>query len=205
MMMLDAGLAELKIIPTQIQKERLDAYIKELQVWNRKLNLVSAKDEEELIVRHVLDCLSGLAVIRDLGGRSIADIGSGAGLPGMLLAIFLEDRTLSLVERSGRKAGFLRSISALLGLVDRVEIINSDLKEVDGEFDIVTLRAFREFGDFIKPLRKITAPGGKIAAFKGRRASIEADLKAGGIAIADAGIISLKVPFLEEERNLLII
>ncbi|MBI9107625.1 MAG: 16S rRNA (guanine(527)-N(7))-methyltransferase RsmG [Spirochaetales bacterium] len=203
--MLEAGLAELKIVPTDIQRERLNAYIEELLVWNSKLNLVSASDREELIVRHILDCLSGLEIIRNMGGSSIADIGTGAGLPGMLLAIFLEKRTVSLVERSGRKAGFLRSTSALLGLVDRVEVLDVDLKQVDGVFDIVTLRAFRDLGDFISPLRKITAPGGRIAAYKGRMEVIEKDLKAACIKMSDAEIIGLKVPFLEEERNLLII
>jgi 16S rRNA (guanine527-N7)-methyltransferase len=203
--MLEKGLSQLGINPTELQKDRLNTYIEELQMWNSKLNLVSFRDRDELIIRHILDCLAGIEVIRSLGGSSIADIGTGAGLPGMLLAIFLEDKTVSLVERSGRKAGFLRSTSALLGLVGRVEVIDADLKQVEGEFDIVTLRAFRDFGDFIAPLRRITAPGGKIAAFKARKEVIGKDLKAAGINPSEVEIVSLKVPFLDEERNLLLI
>ena len=203
--MLEQGLSQLRIYPSELQRKRLDTYITELKMWNSKLNLVSFRDEQELIVRHILDCLAGLDAIRELGGSSIADIGTGAGLPGILLAIFLEDKTVSLVERSGKKVGFLRSTSALLGLMDRVEVIESDLKQVDGQFDIVTLRAFREFGDFIDQLRRITAPGGKIAALKGRSENINVDLTAAGIDPLDAKIIKLKVPFLDEERNLLVI
>lgn len=205
MKMLEQGLDRLGVEPTENQLKKLNAYIDELKVWNSKLNLVSFRNDDELIIRHILDCLAGVEIIRKLGGTSIADVGTGAGLPGILLAIFLEDKTVSLVERSGRKAGFLRSTSALLGLVDRVEVLDVDLKQVDGEFDIVTLRAFREFADFISPLRGITAPGGKIAAFKGRMDMIREDLKAAGIKEDDVEIIGLKVPFLGEERNLVII
>ena len=203
--MLDEGLARLGIEASSRQREMIDAYIDELLIWNSKLNLVSVRSREELVVRHILDCLAGLEIVRDLGGRSIADIGSGAGLPGMLLAIFLEDRMVTLVERSGKKAGFLRSTSALLGLVDRVSVIDRDLKAVDAVFDVVTLRAFREFGDFIGQIRRITSPGGSIAAFKGRHSSVTSDLAAAGLKDADAGIIPISVPFLDEERNMMVL
>ena len=202
---LESGLNILGIKPSVRQLEQLNIYMRELELWNSRLNLVSFQDREQLVVRHVLDCLAGLDIIQGLNGRSIADIGSGAGLPGLLLAIFLEDSQFSLVERSGKKAGFLRTTAALLDLVGRVEILDTDLKNVDGKFDIVVLRAFREFGDFIVELKKITAVSGTIAAYKGRRAAIESDLEAAGIKPDKADIRKLKVPFLDEERHIVLI
>ncbi|HAK46563.1 MAG TPA: 16S rRNA (guanine(527)-N(7))-methyltransferase RsmG [Spirochaeta sp.] len=184
---------------------KLETYIQELELWNSKLNLVSIEDYEQLIVRHVLDCLAGLKPLQQLEGARVADIGSGAGLPGLLLAIFMENSHFTLVERSGKKAGFLRSTAALLGMVDRVEVADTDLKNVKSEFDIVTLRAFRDFGDFYTSLKAVTAQSGSIAAYKARKSSINSDLKAVGIDPEAVGIVPLKVPYLEEERNLLLI
>ena len=202
---LDAGLQKLGVEPSDRQMQMLSTYINELEVWNSRLNLVSVKDHEELIVRHILDCLAGLDVIKTLKGKTVADIGSGAGLPGFLMAIFLEDREFTLVERSGKKAGFLRSTSALLKLVDRVTVVDTDLKNVSEKFDIVVLRAFREFGDFYSRLKAITSDGGYIAAYKGRMNLIEMDLSDAGLLLEDVEIKRIEVPFLDEERHMLLI
>ena len=199
------GLRLMDIDPSDAALAKLELYINELELWNNRLNLVSFDDREQLVVRHILDSLSGLKAISGLEGNSIADIGSGAGLPGLLLAIFMEDRHFTLVERSGKKAGFLRSTAALLGLVDRVNVFDSDLKQVSGQYDIVCLRAFRDFGEFYKELRAVTAESGVIAAYKGRMSSITSDLYTAGINPRQAEIIPLTVPFLDEERNLLLV
>lgn len=199
------GLSILNIEASGRKLEKLETYMNELELWNSRLNLVSVKGSEEIIVRHILDCLAGLKIIEQFDGKSIADIGSGAGLPGLLLAIFLEDRTVALIERSGKKAGFLRSTTAILGMVDRVDIIEEDLKSVKGRFDIITLRAFREFGDFYKSMKAITAENGCIAAYKGRMNSILSDLKAVKLDAEKVETIELEVPFLEEDRHLLVI
>ena len=203
--MLAEGLKKLGIEPTEMQAKQLDMYINELMIWNDKLNLVSIRSRDELIGRHVLDCLAGLEAVRELPGDTVADVGSGAGLPGLLFAIFMEDRSFSLIERSGKKAGFLRTSAALLGMADRVEVLDKDLKEVRGSFDIVTLRAFREFGDFYPLLNRITASGGTVAAFKAKRASVDADLSAAGLNAGDAEVRTLEVPFLPEERHMLLV
>ncbi len=202
---LDKGLLELEINPADLQYSRLKAYISELETWNTRLNLVSYRNTEELVVRHILDCLAGLSIIRELKGVSVADVGSGAGLPGLLLAIFLEDREFSLLERSGKKAGFLRAASALLGLVDRVKVVEKDLRNFKGSFDIVTMRAFREFGEFIMPLRMITSDTGTIAAYKGRLDSINGDLKNAKLELESVVIKNIAVPFLDEERNMVLV
>ena len=202
---LEAGLSELGIDAAPEQLRRLSVYISELELWNRKLNLVSFREHDELLVRHILDSLSALSIIRELGGVTLADVGSGAGLPGMLLAIFMEDHEFTLIERSGKKAGFLKTAAALLGIADRVEILDRDIREVGRQFDIVTLRAFREFGDFYKSLTAVTKPGGTIAAYKGKAASIERDLLTAGLDKNRVQIRPLNVPYLDEQRNLVLI
>ena len=99
------GLNGLGIKASEDRLTKLELYINELELWNSRLNLVSVDDREQLIVRHILDCLAGLNIINSLPGERLADIGSGAGLPGMLLAIFMEDRHFTLVERSRKKGG----------------------------------------------------------------------------------------------------
>ena len=201
----EEGLTRLEIVATAEQLKKIETYINELILWNKKLNLISSTMHDEIIIRHILDSLSGLKAIGSLPGTSIADVGSGAGLPGILLAIFLENKNVSLIERSGKKAGFLRSTAAVLGLRDRVEIIERDLREVDMKYDTVVFRAFRQFADFLPMLRRITAERGRIAAYKGRIEIVKNELKAAGIAESGAEIVRLEVPFLDEQRNLVVL
>ncbi len=204
--LLENGLAEIGIEPSERQMQQLESYISELELWNTRLNLVSFENREQLIIRHILDCLAGLPFfLNSKNSKTIADIGSGAGLPGLLLAIFLEEHEITLVERSGKKAGFLRSVSAILGLSGRVTVIDSDLSEVKGCFDIVTCRAFRDFAEFAVELRRIVAESGFLAAYKGRLESIMEDLSAAGIETDKVVVKKIKVPFLNEERHLLVI
>ncbi|MDC7228375.1 MAG: 16S rRNA (guanine(527)-N(7))-methyltransferase RsmG [Spirochaetales bacterium] len=202
---LNEGIKQLGLEVSDEESGKLEIYINELLIWNAKLNLVSARDGDQLIVRHILDCLAGLEYIRSLEGEHVGDLGSGAGLPGMIMAIFMKDRRFTLVERSGKKAGFLRSTAALLGLVDRLQVADTDLRNIKTEFDIVTLRAFRDFGDFYGEIKKVTSRNGCIAAYKGRVASIRYDLDSAKLSSDAAEIRPLRVPFLDEERHMLII
>ncbi len=203
--LLENGLAEIGIEPSERQIQQLESYISELELWNTRLNLVSFENREQLIIRHILDCLAALPFfLNSKNSKTIADIGSGAGLPGLLLAIFLEEHEITLVERSGKKAGFLRSVSAILGLSGRVTVIDRDLGEVRDCFDIVTCRAFRDFAEFAVELRRIVAESGFLVAYKGRLESIMEDLSAAGIETDKAVIKQIRVPFLNEERHLLV-
>jgi len=203
--LIEEGLEQLGIPCSGSQMDKLNLYISELEMWNSRLNLVSSGDRQELEIRHILDCLAGLKMIEVLPGEKVADVGSGAGLPGLLLAVFMLDRRFTLIERSGKKAGFLRTSSALLGLADRVSVADSDLNNISGKFDIVTLRAFREFGDFFGSLKKITAESGSIAAYKARRETIAHDIKSAKLREDEYSVYPLKVPFLAEPRHLVVI
>ncbi|MEA1910981.1 MAG: RsmG family class I SAM-dependent methyltransferase, partial [Spirochaetota bacterium] len=109
---LKKGLEQIGIGYTSAQLGLLELYISEIELWNNKYKLVSARGEE-LIIRHILDSLSAIPELKQLTFKTAADVGSGAGLPGIPLAIFLPKVHFSLIERSGRRAGFLRNILSL--------------------------------------------------------------------------------------------
>jgi len=203
MSLIPKGLEQLGI-PRDPEKEaRLQLYMDELEFWNVKYGLVRVKDRRELEIRHLLDSLSGLPAIAESGVKNIADLGSGAGLPGIPLALYMPESHFTLVERSGRRCTFLENAVFQLGLKN-VTIRNCDLKEVQDAFEMLTFRAFRPFEpEILKGIFKILPEGAILAAYKGRldKTSREwADLK----DLFQSGTIRpLKVPFLEGERNLL--
>lgn len=197
------GLEQLNI-PRNEQKEALiKLYMDELEFWNEKYGLVRVKDRQELESRHILDSLAGLPEIASSGARNIADLGSGAGLPGIPLAIYMPESHFTLVERSGRRCTFLENVLFMLGLKN-VTVKNCDLKEVRESFDLVTFRAFRPFEpEILKGIFSILPRGAVLAAYKGKldKTSEEwADLKD---QFQSGKIIPLNVPFLKGERNLL--
>jgi 16S rRNA (guanine527-N7)-methyltransferase len=184
-------------------EKRLIRFLNELQLFNKKMNLVRGT-EEEIIVHHVLDSLAGLKRIRDLGGAgTYADIGSGAGFPAIPLKIYYPDIKGILVERSGKRAGFLRSTAAVLGIHD-IEIFEGQLEECKEKFSLITLRAFREFRDFLPQLSEVLAPDGHLVFYKGKRSVIEEEIRELP-KLWDAEIVRLEVPFSDRERHLLIL
>ncbi len=202
--LLGQGLNRLGIEFSSRQHGQLEAYIAEIELWNRKMNLVSDSERDKLVIRHLLDSLAPLNILKNIQAERVADVGSGGGFPGIPLAVMLPEYSFSLIERSGKKAGFLRSTAAVLGLVDRVEIVESNIEDVHDVFDLTVLRAFRDFSEYYGELQRITRPGGIIAAYKGRMDSVQADLKR--CSLTDGfSVTSLDVPFLDEERNLLVI
>ncbi|MDR1277797.1 MAG: class I SAM-dependent methyltransferase, partial [Treponema sp.] len=155
---LEAGLAEMKESDPDMAAlfgSRGDAiarllatYMAEIERFNPAYGLVGAKDRQELAVKHILDSLAPLGIMRRLlrsfpPPHTIADAGSGAGLPGIPLAICLPQTQVILIERMGRRAGFLRNALAVLGLSNvRVEETEME-KAPPGRCHIVTFRAFR--------------------------------------------------------------
>jgi len=196
---LKEGLARLGIDYSQSQFEMLKQYISEIELWNNKYKLVAAVGEQ-LVTRHILDSLSAVSDLNKLVFNSAADAGSGAGLPGIPLAIFFTDVTFTLIERSGRRVGFLRNIMSLLGWGERVKIIEKDVEEVSDKFDLVLFRAFRNLPDYYKILENITSPGGVMFAYKGKRKNVNLEISALGEGV-NVDIKPVTVPFLDEERN----
>jgi 16S rRNA (guanine527-N7)-methyltransferase len=214
-------------------KDLLNIYIDEIERFNPAYGLVSVKDREELVIRHILDSLAPLGIVARLYAErnnthalniacdsngahlfNIADAGSGAGLPGIPLAIALREMSFTLIERMGRRAGFLRGTLAVLGLSNatvREEEMEQTARRASASerFDLIVFRAFKALeGPILKILLGLLGPGGSLAAYKGRMDKIAAEMTAvekSGIRIGGWEAIPLHVPLLNEERHLVII
>jgi len=191
----------------------LKRYIKEIELFNSAYGLVGANDTNELITKHILDSLAPLGLIikllKDSGAgktAKIADVGSGAGLPGIPLAIVLPQYGFTLIERMGRRAGFLLNTKAVLSL-SNVTVEEGEFEKAgNGTFNLVTFRALKSMDPkLIKTLIKKCAQGGIIAAYKGRREKIEAEMASLQKICENWEAIQYVTPFLEEERHLLVI
>ncbi len=188
------------------QMAQLNAYIAELELWNPTYKLVGAKGEE-LITRHIIDSLSAAPILLSLlsSGDRIADLGSGAGLPGIPLAIALKDHHFTLVERMGRRVGFLRNALATCRLTGRVEVLDKDLKEVDQVFELITFRAFRPLYDILDLVKPILSSDGVICAYKGQADALAEELEKVQAVCTSKwtySLLPLEVPNLEAERML---
>lgn len=182
---IEAALAGWGLSPDRSRFEMLERYRADLEVWNRKVGLVARGED---LTDHILDSLRGLPILENLPGTLIADAGSGGGLPGIPLAVFQPRRRFVLVERSARKAGFLRYAAAAAGL-DNVEVADLGLEEVDLRFDGVVFRALGELKRYIDILIDITVPGGWLLGYKGRCETAEAELKELDVTGASARIV----------------
>jgi 16S rRNA (guanine527-N7)-methyltransferase len=187
----------------------LDRYIKEIELFNSAYGLVGTDDTEELVIKHILDSLAPLGIIYRLCKNKlelkIADAGSGAGLPGIPLAIAMKDFDFTLIERMGRRAGFLYNTKAVLEL-SNITVEEGELEKTQkGYFDLITFRAFKPLEHkMLKTLFKACKNTGIIAAYKGKLVKIEQEMKPLENE-CQWKTISYNVPFLEDERHLLII
>jgi 16S rRNA (guanine527-N7)-methyltransferase len=193
----------------------LTRYISEIELFNPAYGLVGTGDTQELTIKHILDSLAPVGVLSRLldelcahnaTAPKIADAGSGAGLPGIPLAIALPHVEFTLIERMGRRAGFLLNTKAALNLAN-VTVEEGELEQTaPGRFNLVTFRAFKPLEPkLLKTLFRACADNGAIAAYKGRREKIEQEMVPLEKYSGEWKAIPCKVPFLNEERHLLVI
>lgn len=198
------GLISLGLEHCGEQTDKLMAFIEDVEYWNPQYKLIAAG--EDLLTRHILDSLAGLALIKSFNPGSIADIGSGAGFPGIPLSLWLPDTEFRLIERSRRRAGFLRNMAISHALAN-VQIVEKPVEEAiaEGPFDIITFRAWSTINKKnLAVLFSLLKPDGVIAAYKGRKANIKEELQAVSYLL-DTEINPLTVPGLDAERCLCII
>jgi 16S rRNA (guanine527-N7)-methyltransferase len=152
-MRLAEGIAELGLSLSAGAVEKLEAYLALLTKWNKVYNLTSIRAPDEMVTHHLLDSLAVLSIIEKsaLAGRqySLADIGSGAGLPGLVLAIARPEWTVTSVETVEKKAAFQRQVKIELGL-SNVSIHCGRVECLQETFDAVISRAFASLADFVK-------------------------------------------------------
>jgi 16S rRNA (guanine527-N7)-methyltransferase len=186
----------------------LELYLDELERWNPRFRLVNFTDRVELVVKHVLDSLSGWSAIKGAieSPAGVLDVGSGAGFPGIPLAAAMPDVPFTLLERMARRASFLKTCAVLLRL-PLLRVVQADLSDAQGEYEVVTFRAVAPFGRFLHDMEKSGVRWRVAVAYKGRedraRGEID-DVRRSSEAVSDLRIVPLQPPFLSEERCLII-
>ena len=194
-----AGLAKLDIeLPNSVIGQQLD-YLELLIRWNASYNLTAVRDPLEMVTRHLLDSLAVLPFVR---GSSLADLGTGAGIPGIPLALARPDLEVHLVDSNGKKARFLREAVRQLKL-EKARVIEGRVEAVSGRFDCITARAFASLADMLDWGGHLLAPGGRWLALKGKFPQDELDHLPSGFRLAEAH--EIKVPGLDAERHLLVL
>jgi 16S rRNA (guanine527-N7)-methyltransferase len=204
------GLAQLAIPDPDRAHSLLAAFLQELERWNPRFGLVKHRGLKELVVKHVLDSLSAWTAVRGAVGSprgSVLDVGSGAGFPGIPLAVVLPDAGFVLLERMTRRAAFLRTCGVLLGLKE-IRVLECGLGEVRGSFDVVTFRAVAPLDRFLSDIEKSDVRWRTVISYKGRleraRREIEdAQSTRKGLYAMEARPLS--TPFLEEERCMIVV
>ena len=197
---LAAAAAELGVELGAAQQAQLLAYLDLIAKWNKVYNLTAVRDRDEMLVQHLFDSLAAVpALRRQTGGRAIRllDVGSGAGLPGVVIAICCPEIQVDCVDTVGKKAAFIQQAAVQLklpnlgGLHDRVE-------RLAGPYDVVSSRAFASLADFVTWSEGALAPGGIWLAMKGKRP--DAELAALPAAAEAFHVEQLNVPELSAER-----
>jgi 16S rRNA (guanine527-N7)-methyltransferase len=197
---LDAGLAALGLDAALAAP--LLAYLALLQRWNRTYNLTAIREPQEMVGKHLMDALAMQPHLE--GVATVADLGTGAGIPGIPLAIACPSLQVTLVESNGKKARFLREAVRALPLENaRVAQSRAEALDMAGSFDAITARALATLADIVRVGGHLLRPGGRLLAMKGAVPDEEiAELPAGWRLEA---VHPLAVPGLQAERHLVVV
>jgi 16S rRNA (guanine527-N7)-methyltransferase len=189
----------LGIALTPAQAASLVRHLDLMDEWGARMNLTAIHDREQQLTKHVLDSLSVAPWLR---GERIADLGSGAGFPGIPLAIVEPERHFALIEATGKKADFLRHVAGEFGLAN-VEIVQTRAEAYRPpiRFATVVARAVGPIADLVRRGGHLVAGGGRLLAMKGRLPEKELVARLNGWKLA--GVHRLTVPGLAEERHLI--
>ena len=196
-MTLADGIAELGLTLPTGAEGKLEAFMALLAKWNRSYNLTAIRDPDQMVTHHLLD---SLAVLPHLGPiKKLADVGSGAGLPGLTLAISRPELRVTSVEASHKKVAFQQQAKIELKITN-VSIHCGRVERLKGVFDAVISRAFADLAEFVGVAGHLTV---RLLAMKGAYPATEIARLPDGWRLADA--VKLNVPGLVAERHLLIL
>jgi 16S rRNA (guanine527-N7)-methyltransferase len=203
---LNQGLEALGLNISESQKTQILNYVTLLAKWNQVYNLTAVREIEQMISKHVLDCL---AVLPYIHGTRILDVGTGAGLPGLLLAIVRPSWQCILLDSNAKKIRFVQQAIIELEIPNaqvvhsRMEKLNPSQQKIDEKFDTIISRAYSEISHFYQQTLPFCATGGLLLAMKGTYPATEiakmADLP---VSIES---IALQVPQLQAQRHLIMI
>jgi len=198
---LEQGLLELDLPLDAEQQGLLLQYLVLLEKWNQVYNLTAIRDLTKMVGAHLLDSLSVVLLLPD---KSFLDVGSGAGLPGIPIAVAKPMCEVTLLDSNHKKTAFLRQAVADLGLksvsvvCERVESWATPKK-----FDVIVSRAFSDLSEFVSLTGRLLASSGVIAAMKGLHPYEELERLPSGFRVKE--VRALRVPGLEAERHLVLI
>ena len=196
------GLAAMGVDLPAPARERLEQHLNLIAKWNRVHNLTAVRETEQMVVLHLLDSLSVLPHLER--ARSVLDVGTGPGLPGIPIAVARPDARVTLLDSSHKKCAFLQQAKTELGLAN-VEVVCDRVENwrPDGKFDAVVSRAFSDLADFVAQAQHLVAPGGQLIAMKGvypfdEIARVPATHRV-------ARVLELHVPTLDAKRHLVFV
>ncbi|USE70925.1 16S rRNA (guanine(527)-N(7))-methyltransferase RsmG [Pseudoalteromonas maricaloris] len=194
-------LADTSIELSEQQKQQLVEYVQLLDKWNKAYNLTSVRDPKEMMVKHIMD---SLVVAPHLTGSNYIDVGTGPGLPGMVLAIARPDINFVLLDSLGKRVRFLMQVKHGLG-IENVTPVQSRVEEYQPsvKLDGVLSRAFASLQDMIQWCSHLIDNQGVFLALKGQYPADELEQLPSGVSLSQD--ISLVVPKLEGERHLIIL
>jgi len=195
---LAAGVVQMGLQISDEAQQLLLSYLALLDKWNKVYNLTAVRDASEMVTLHLLDSLSVLPYIK---GPRLLDVGSGGGLPGIVLAICLPNLQVTTVDTVQKKAIFMRQVKGELGL-SNLQVVHARVEAYEAEpYDQIISRAFSEIGLFIELTRHLLANNGHWLAMKG--VSPQQDLVA--LEVENSRVYPLSVAGLQAERHLAII
>jgi 16S rRNA (guanine527-N7)-methyltransferase len=197
--LLAAGIAEMGLdVPADVQVKLL-AYLVLLQKWNKVYNLTAVRDPLEMVTLHLLDSLSVLPHVK---AQSLLDVGSGGGLPGIVLAICLPTLKVTTIDTVQKKVIFMRQAKGELSL-ENLEVVHARVENFQPveKFDVIISRAFSELSLFVKLTKHLLAEKGQWLAMKGQIPQQELE----GLEVKVKKVIPLKVAGLQAERHLIVL
>jgi 16S rRNA (guanine527-N7)-methyltransferase len=200
---LRAGLSELHLSLSNAQVQGLLDYQNLIGKWNKVYNLTAVRDPAEMLTHHLLDSLAAVAPLqkhlqdRGLTNARVLDVGAGAGLPGVVLAICSPNLALTCVDTVGKKAAFIKHVALALGLPNLMGL-HARVETITQPFDVICSRAFASLADFTGWSQAALAPGGAWMALKGKHPAEELAMLPPNVAMFH--VEPLTVPGLAAER-----
>jgi len=204
---LEAGARELGLTLGETQMQQLLDYLTLIQKWNKVYNLTAVRDPQAMLTHHLLDSLAVVSPLRrrlaavhpEIQAPSLLDVGTGAGLPGVVIAIACPDVGVTCVDTVTKKATFIQQAALTLGLTN-LRGVHARVEEMAGQFDVVTSRAFASLADFVSLSRDRLVPRGVWMAMKAR--TVEEERSGLPTVVEVFHVEPLTVPGLLEDRCL---
>ena len=195
---LAAGIQALGLELSLTQQRQLLEYVELLAKWNKAYNLTAVRDPADMVIRHLLDALS---VLPHVQATELLDVGSGAGIPGIPLAIAMPALRATLIDSNGKKTRFAKQAAMALNLAN-VEVVQVRAEQYRNSSPQVISRAFASLPDMIDVAGHLLAPGGRLLAMK----AVLTDMERAGVKPPwQVERIALTVPELNEHRQLIVL